>query len=370
MFKSLLSVLFFLIICGASVLSFNYDNEYCVGFMSLVAGKSLYDDDCSQSILQLDERMQLMSSQMEWINSTIFIFSAFSNETGRLCEWNLPYLKVVNFNATKLLLEYGFGEFLPEIQSWSLIGPNEKSPKHQYARLSDILRVLLAHKYQYTYLDYDVYYLNSDPKRYLKPHVGAAAWSSEKHYLEISNSAFCLPLPVLEDMLAFIKKRIRSGGESYFYTELGPNMFHRVIYNKYPILMYTQNHPRLIEVSHIAADVLNYHHEMLHMTGLLRGNQVARLGLNLPTFLLKIRESLKLPPLNHRVETKERAVAADSVSFRTTSPRTSYSPQFHILMKFLVISIVIYVWIKLKMLDRKIGYKIAFVVFFAYFLFQ
>lgn len=343
---------------------FDYNAVYCNGFMTLVAGASLHDHDCTSSMVGLRERIKLLSAQMVWMNSSLTIFSAFGNSTRQGCSWNLPGINVVEFNATQLLLEYEFKDLLPEIESWSLEGPKTKPLKHQYARLSDILRVLLAHKHRYTYLDYDVYYLVSDASKFLKTHVGAGAWSSEKHYLEISNSAFCLPAHVLEDMHSFIRDRIERSRGKYFYTELGPNMFHRVIYNKYPILMYTQNHPRLIEISDIRADVLNNRHEMLHMTGLLRGNQQLRLGLDLTTFIFQLRKDLKLPPLplseNDVQEERGFVSRGEDIQFGVIRTFT--------LVKAAVAAFFLYVLIKLKF-DVGTVLKLFFIVIFASLLF-
>jgi hypothetical protein len=106
--------------------------------------------------------MQILPAETQ-CGTKLTVFSAYSNAAGLGCHWDFPGLIVVEVNATKLLLEYGFAEVLPEIRSWEE-NSNLRTKKHQYARISDILRVLLAHKYkyQYTYNDYDVYYLNKD----------------------------------------------------------------------------------------------------------------------------------------------------------------------------------------------------------------
>ena len=360
-------VVFYIMMLASSVAApLNYDTMSCLGFMTLVAGNSLRDDDCLQTMNQLDERMRLMSAQMQWMNSTLVVFSAYSSSAGRGCTWDLPNLKVLEFNATQLLLEYNLNDVIPEIEAWSGEGPARKPLKHQYARISDIFRVLLAHKHQYTYLDYDVYYLNSDPNKYLRPHVGAAAWSSEKHYLEMSNSAFCLPRPVLEDMHQFIRERVGGGSKKYFYTELGPNMFHRVIYNHYPILMYTQNHPRMISVKDIKADVINYKHEMLHMTGLLRGNQKERLGLDLPTFLLKLRQELNLPPLS-LVQEVDRSTEIGRKGYQGHEQREFFEPS--VIFKLVAIGFVFYIWQRNTSQGCSTLYKLLYVALCIFILF-
>jgi hypothetical protein len=89
-----------------------------------------------------------------------------------------------------------------------------------------------------------------------------------------SNSAFCLPKNVLEDMISFQINRIEHGSGDIFYTELGPAMFHRVIMNRYNnIYLYSHNSPVNPSINDIVGDIYRYGHRQLHLSGhIRRGN--------------------------------------------------------------------------------------------------
>ena len=81
-------------------------------------------------------------------------------------------------------------------------------------------------------------------------------------------------------MISFIRARITRSKEhlssphrnwismdGFFYTELGPSMFHRILLNKYPVLLASQNHPAVIKPQEIGESIIHYGHNMLHITG-------------------------------------------------------------------------------------------------------
>jgi hypothetical protein len=80
----------------------------------------------------------------------------------------------------------------------------------------------------------------------------------------------------------------------------------------------------MISISDITNDVLEYKHEMLHMTGLLRLNQKERIGIELPTFLSELRKNLALPPLQN-LPSDQTAVSIAAASAETNVPFINYS---------------------------------------------
>ena len=233
----------------------------CDGFMVLLAGKYPWKsaERCTDSFIRLAERIRVLSFQMTSMNSTLTVFSTY--EKTESCDFKMPNVIVEQFNAKELLISYGFQDVLPIMNSWSL---------KSYTRTSDILRILLAHKYKKVYLDTDVHVLNMTKSLFMQPFVGAAVWSDSKCALEISNSAFCLPLNVLQDMIEFIHRRIKLGNSMYQYTELGPSMFHKILLNKFSIPLYSQNHPAESSLDKLADHIKLYHHNHLHLTGKIR----------------------------------------------------------------------------------------------------
>ena len=180
----------------------------------------IWPGDCLKSHSYLDERIRTLSSQMVVMNSSLTFFT--TNLLG--CTWEqYASVKVELFNATEELTTHGFSDVIPIMESWD---------KTRYTRLSDILRLCLAHRHRMSYLDSDVHFLQLQRGWYEAPYVGAQLWSDSKNAIEITNAAFCLPRHILEDMMAFQRSvivRKREGKHvKYFYTELGPSMFHHV----------------------------------------------------------------------------------------------------------------------------------------------
>jgi hypothetical protein len=176
--------------------------------------------DCIESHSYLDVRMRTLSAQMVVMNSTLTFFT--SDLKG--CTWDrYAGIRVALYNATDELITGGFSEMLPIIAKWD---------KTRFTRLSDILRLCLAHRYQMSYLDTDVHFLQLQSHWYERSYVGAQMWSDSKNAIEITNAAFCLPRDILSDMMGFQKSVIMRKKEGtkqkYFYTELGPSMFHHV----------------------------------------------------------------------------------------------------------------------------------------------
>lgn len=192
----------------------------------------LWPGDCVESHQYLDERMRTLSAQMSVMNATLSFFTTDSKE----CSWDRYTGIIVRvFNATEELLLQGFAEVLPYIDKWD---------KTRYTRLSDILRLCLAHRYEMSYLDSDVHFLQLQKGWYERPYVGAQLWSDNKNAIEITNAAFCLPRNFLEDMMSYQKSIVmrKKDGKvlKYFYTELGPSMFHHVS-DAYRIVLPTAN---------------------------------------------------------------------------------------------------------------------------------
>ena len=176
--------------------------------------------DCIESHSYLDVRMRTLSAQIVVMNSTLTFFT--SDLKG--CTWDrYAGIRVALYNATEELITGGFSEQLPIIAKWD---------KTRFTRLSDILRLCLAHRHQMSYLDTDVHFLQLQRHWYERSYVGAQMWSDSKNAIEITNAAFCLPRDVLSDMMGFQKSVIMRKKEGtkhkYFYTELGPSMFHHV----------------------------------------------------------------------------------------------------------------------------------------------
>ena len=140
-----------------------------------------------------------------------------------------------------------------------------------YIRSSDIVRLTIAHKYNQIYVDSDVHLLDLTLTSYQIPFVAVNVWQDIENALEISNCAFCLPRNVLTAMMKFQQNRIAYGSDEYFYTELGPSMFHKVIMNQpTAIALYSQNNPKASDLDTVAQSIKFYGHKFLHISTAIR----------------------------------------------------------------------------------------------------
>jgi hypothetical protein len=223
--------------------------------------------------------MVVMNATLHFYTTDINGCTDFARYGGITVEW---------FNATDELVRNGFQESLPYIDTWD---------KAKFTRISDILRLCLAYRHQRSYLDTDVHFLQLQKSLYERPYVGAQMWSDSKNAIELTNAAFCLPRTVLKDMMSYQNRRILQHGDKhkFFYTELGPSMFHHVLMNRHSIPFYSQNHPADPSIQHIARDIINFGHKQLHLTGHVRkGNK----GLSFDQLINTIRKETGLPQLH------------------------------------------------------------------------
>jgi len=254
-------------------------SKTCNGFFAL------WPSDCVNRFEELDEKMRVLSAQMTAMGSNLTLFVTAPKQ----CSFPYPGVGVRVFNATDLLISMGFSDALPIMATWK---------KTRFTRISDILRIGLAHQHQMSYLDTDVTYLLLQKDPFERTYAGAAMWSNLKNAIEITNAAFCLPRPILSDMMAFQMSRVLNGGDAYFYTELGPSMFHNVLMNRFPVMLMSQNHPAQPSLDNIARDVHLFGHMQLHLTGHVRkGNSHLSFGQIVNAIRLKCGlPTLTIPP--------------------------------------------------------------------------
>ena len=295
-------------------------------------------ETCADSYKKMDEYIRVISSQLNTMQKyittstatsttsdgmngnngnehnntntvlTLTIYTTYESSIGCDYKDRYPNIILVHFNALDLLREYGYTK--------DLIGyMTEKWNIMSYSRISDVLRLMLAHKYKKTYIDLDIVFLydvsinssqptadtsasvninrnadtidsDSDSETVLDGMAGMDRYSDrhiyhsplqlvnklQRHFItsavwngdangnpgqggcgnEYSNCAFCLPRPVLVDLLGVQRRLIRSkmeawnlvqdgridsgnsnsvngnSGNPYFYTELGPSLFQKV----------------------------------------------------------------------------------------------------------------------------------------------
>jgi len=268
---------------SANILVENHE-PVCQGFFALWPVS-----DCVGEYDDLNEKMRVLSAQMEVMGANLTLFVNDLNK----CVFAYPRISVQLFDMKQILRETGFEPTFEIMDTWT-------SDSHRFTRLSDILRLGLALKHGMAYMDTDVSYLELKRELYEKAYVGAALWSNEKNAIEITNSAFCLPKRILKDMLAFQRSRILKGGKHLFYTELGPSMFHNVLMNRFNnIYLYSQNHPVEGSLDEIARGIHLYGHKQLHLTGNIRDKKSNR-DMKFGELVNTIRRKSGLPELIYK----------------------------------------------------------------------
>lgn len=259
--------------------SFRSSIETCDGFFSS------WPSDCVDKYQELADRLNIISAQMNIMNASFTLY--VTSKKG--CNFPYTNIAIESYNNTEILEYMGFGdEQFKKMELWK---------KTRYTRLSDIIRIGLAHKFQKSYLDTDVHFLFLNKQQYLQPYVGVGVYANNKNNLEITNAAFCLPRRILSDMISFQRNRIAKGSNNYFYTELGPSMFHHTLLNRFHILLYSQNNPAEGSINIISNDIHLYGHKQLHLTGNVRK---ANSKLSFSELCNKIRKQSGFPiiPLN------------------------------------------------------------------------
>lgn len=323
-------------------------------------------ETCADSYRQMDDYIRVISSQLKIIqlyvavsnqslestnrtkylteNTQLTIYTSYRYTMG--CDYRHRYsnIHIVNFDALEIMKEYGYGVELLDYMTakWNIFS---------FSRISDVLRLMLAHKFKQTYIDLDIVflyntsasnmhisgdiagvasgtgvaidrsvissdydseassnrmkfyaqtliesgrYVHSSPVQLLDKlqhyFATAAVWSDTGDAapqqggcgVEYSNCAFCLPQSLLLDMISrqrgIISRKMLAfrdlgeGGDRYYYTELGPALFQKVLMN-HPqgnIHIYSHNHPEVSALDSVRAGMVEYGHPFLHLTGRIR----------------------------------------------------------------------------------------------------
>lgn len=122
---------------------------------------SVWPSDCTgDSNKDLKVRVKLISLQMVIMNATFTLFVTSLNG----CNIEYPNIIIKEFNINELLISYKYNDIvINKINKWN---------KKRYTRISDILRLCLAHKYSLSYIDTDVHFLELVKNKYMISYIG------------------------------------------------------------------------------------------------------------------------------------------------------------------------------------------------------
>ena len=120
---------------------FGLSDQVCSNFFGI------WPSDCTEKFAELDQRINVISAQMKQMNATFTLYT-----TG-IDSCNFPYtgIEVAVFNTSEILSSYGFEAVSDKMSTWK---------KTRYTRISDVLRIALAHRFQKSYLDTDMHFLH------------------------------------------------------------------------------------------------------------------------------------------------------------------------------------------------------------------
>ena len=202
-------------------------NGKCDNFFSLLVISR--NDMCIDVLRNDTEFFLVQSQQMNKLKSKITIFidnltpkndHVFDDLTAMDCieRYREEYMTTLNtdtrydninfryVNSTALFYEY-------QVPRKAIIAMDEWAhgiidARVEAGRISDIIRICLAHKFSYTYIDLDIIFNSPINEHYLTPFISvrqiAAPMSSKIEYsVEFTNTAFCLPKQTLQNILKY-----------------------------------------------------------------------------------------------------------------------------------------------------------------------
>lgn len=274
--------------CSASA-----STSTCNGFFSVLMEREPWhtrgEEPCADSFGKVDDEARLLSAQMQSMGATLTIYTSYRLPREGCTFYDYPNIEVVHVDVVALMSEYGFDGVVDKLSSVRL---------PEYTRTSDIVRLMLAHKYQKTYIDLDIHFISNEKSHFEQTFVGAQVWNEIKCSLEITNAAFCLPRDALTALLDFMRDRIMSGSEMYLYAELGPVMFMKVLMNRFAVPFYSMNNPEDYDPRSTAKDIRKYNHSLVHLTSTIRMFLVEKRRGSFLNFVHNIRREAGLPALN------------------------------------------------------------------------
>jgi hypothetical protein len=201
------------------------------------------------------------------MNSTVHVYLLQTSSWGNFStnqDFNIEFFnQFPNVISTvvdhkSILTRYGFEKLLLRVELWDSQG---YTASH---RLSDILRLCLAADNSFTYIDLGTIFMDlSNPSIYKQSFVISPIWHDIGAALEVSNKCFCLPRIALLELIKRIIKRTSMGNnQKYHYYEIGSSMFPKILFNRYPMVLYSTNHPEQPYLCQIIKSTLKYKHKI------------------------------------------------------------------------------------------------------------
>jgi hypothetical protein len=236
------------LVCGYLALSSACSNFFSVLDLSQrsdverAGAKGEGEDDACLLLKDYHSYLEILSSQLLVMNSTMTIVTRHSLTQCVNLQWRYPKIFFVRINPHDLAQEY-------QIPLTYFAEPSQAV---------DILKILIAHKFQFAFVELGLHFLSLEPGDYSHMFVSLQIWSHLKCSQQLSNVAFCLSRLALEDLI----EEIKEGSPS---IDFGTSLFTRILPNRYPLRLYSLNHPEIFTIPEIVADHLDYQHKFLYL---------------------------------------------------------------------------------------------------------
>ena len=152
------------------------DKLICNDFFTIMSSRMPWkeipndtDDTCSNSFIQLKTRLNAINNQMSLMNSTLTVYTTYNVIDCDIQSYTSIHknIKFISIDTLSLLKEYKFQSSLARMNHWNITG---------YTRTSDILRILLQHKYRQTYIDVDIHFIDLKKETYFVPFTSVCIW--------------------------------------------------------------------------------------------------------------------------------------------------------------------------------------------------
>jgi hypothetical protein len=250
----------------------------CRGFFAVFASidQLPHAGDRDGVVKAMGAQLEYYSAQMVAYDRELLVFVSSAAMAQGLNATRFPRVNAQVFDANELLKTCGFtSTHLEEISRWS------KDGDHTFfsiPRVSDIIRLCLAKRYRRTYVDFDVLLLDATPNRFERPFVPAGLWTDRGSSIEFSNCIFCLAEVhvdwLLDNVRAVMERKLRLH-EQYYYTELGPVAFARMMLHPRITLfdqpdILPEQHPSGFTVEDMALQACRFNMSHFHLTGVIR----------------------------------------------------------------------------------------------------
>lgn len=241
----------------------------CSNYFTLLP-LSPFDGDSCSLLQNYSSYFSILSLQMITLNSSIAILtqSPLSHCQQNLMGYQNLYFRPIN--PLELFQEY----HLP-------------ADRYDPPSVSDILKLLIAHKFQFTYIELGIHFLSTAPADFSEEmFVALQIWDHLKCSQQISNLAFCLSQSALDDLI----KEVRESSPSTAPLDYGTSLFTQILPNRYPLRLLSLNHPEVFTFPEIFTDYQDYQHRFLFLPLSLAPSQYW-------IYVDTLRSELGFPPL-------------------------------------------------------------------------